>query len=402
MATKEARVRATHIARQAWSRRIAAMLMCVSVAFLSFTLLHRGQGAAGRRIGSAHDSEMRQLGALLETVRACVAPAQRAAALERARQRLEALEGTMSLVLAQPAHPWFRDAATAAAELRFEDLLPTLRSALTIARGSALAVAWTAVDTLQPIDEAEIAALMESAERELQQAGLRIAQERAPLPESLVAAALSCVGSDDHEVRNRAIACLPEELDPAHTDTVLDLCDENPSDVAVSALLGRLPPSERGLGALLARVQGADAQAVLRLQPALRRYADADAVRKALWEAAADLDDVERGTRALHCLEIAGARDPAPPGSASWPLRLQYFLARIRVADHDLSGIDSLLRIAETGDESESKDPETVGEARLALASLAHMPPHATLEEIRAWRQALAAVPDEPLPAPSR
>jgi len=230
----------------------------------------------------------------LEPVRAYVAPAQRAAALERARSRLESLESTMSVVLAQPAHPLFADVATAVADLRLVDLEPALRSSLTIARGDALAVAWIAVDNLQPIEEAEVAALMDASERPLQQAGLRIAKSRTPLPESLVGAALACVRNSDPGLRMLAISCLPEQLDAAHTDAVLDLCDENPTDAGVAALLGRVPPSERGLEALMSRVQGADAQTVLRLQPAIRRYANMESVRKALWDAAADLDDVER------------------------------------------------------------------------------------------------------------
>lgn len=371
------------------------------MAFLALTFVQGGAQKAERKAGANATSEMRQLASLLEPVRAYVAPAQRAAALERARPRLEALEGAMSVVLAQPAHPLFGDVATAVADLRLVDLEPALRSSLTIARGDALAVAWIAVDNLQPIEEAEVAALMDASERSLQQAGLRIAKSRTPLPESLVGAALACVRNSDPGLRMLAISCLPEQLDAAHTDAVLDLCDENPTDAGVAALLGRVPPSERGLEALMSRVQGADAQTVLRLQPAIRRYANMESVRKALWDAAADLDDVERGARALHCLEVAGAREPAPASSTAWPLRLQYFLARIRVANRDLAGVDALLRIAETADESDAKDAGTVGEARLALASLAHLPPHATIEEIRAWRLSLVTVPDEPLPAPS-
>ncbi len=378
------------------------MLMCASLGLFGLTLLQRGVDSAARRPSSASSSELRQLGALLEPLRAYVAPAQRMAALERARPRLEALLSAMSIVLSQPAHPLFPDVATAAADLRIEDLEPALRSSLVIARGESLAIAWTSVDRLQPIGESEIVALLEAPDHGLTIAGLRIASTRDPLPDSLVGAILGCVRSGDPRIRMLAISCVPGELDPSHTDMVLDLCDENPADAGIAALLGRVPPSERGLECLLSRVQGADADTMTRLQPAIRRYAGLEPIRKALWEIATDLDDIDRAARAMHCLEIAGEREPASAVPSSWPLRLQYGLARIRVANRELAGIDALLTVAAVDDTAATRDPETVRDARIALAALARLAPHATLEELRAWRNTIVAVPDEPLPTPSR
>lgn len=402
MARKEARIRAAHIARQAWSRRLAVLLMCASVALLGTTLLHRGAEHADRRPGAAASSELRQLAALLQPLRACVAPAQRLASLERIRSRLETLEGALAVVLAQPAHPLFADVASAAADLKLVELEPALRAALSIARGDSLAVAWMCVDRLQPIEESELAAMLDSSDHALTIAGLRIAKSRDPMPTSLVAPTLACVRSSDARVRMLAIACLPAELDPSHTDAVLDLCDENPTDSGIAALLGRVPPSERGLESLLMRIQAADAQTVGRLQPAIRRYAETESVRKILWELASNLEDVSRASRALHCLEIVGAREPAPAAATTWPPRLQYGLARIRIANRELAGIDALLALASGGEENSVNDADTASEARIALAALARLAPHATIEDLRSWRRSIVVVPDEPLPAPAR
>jgi hypothetical protein len=401
MAKKQARMRASRIARRSWSRRIATALAIASTALLGIALLQdAGGGGMASRKRTAETTAARQLRLALEPLRAVVAPAQRSAALEALRPRIEALSDAMTATLTQPAHQLFPDAANAAAELNMVEFEGILRASLITARGESIGVAWMAIDHLEPISDSEVALLMESSERSVQVAGLHIAHAHAPLPESLVGIAVGCMRSPDPTVRSLALSCLPLELDATHADAVLDLCEEQPEDAAALSLLGRVAPTQRGIDALLDRLRRADGDTLSRIQPALHRYSEAPAVRKALWESAADLGDIERGARAIHCLEIMGVTDAAPEGSAAWPSRLQLFLARRRIAAGEVAGIDALLTLAQSDADAESKDVETATEARRIVTKLAKLPSHATHEELRAWRAGLASLPREPLPEP--
>ena len=132
------------------------------------------------------------------------------------------------------------------------------------------------------------------------------------------------------------------------------------------------------------------------------RYAESPEVRAALWLAAGDVDDVERACRALQCLEGAKARDAAPAGSTEWPARMRYGLARLQITTGQIVGVDAMLRLTSPEEDTTAEDAAVAADARVALARIARLAPHATADELRAWRAGIVAVPAEPLPPPSR
>jgi hypothetical protein len=307
----------------------------------------------------------------------------------------------MEIVLAQPSHALFEDTATLAAELGFDEFEDAMRDALIVAKDDVQATLWIAIDQLRPLTHSELDLLLQQSSPQVAEAGLRILRGRCDTPDELVADVLACVRSENRRVRALALACVPPSLDAAHADLVLSMVEESPDDSEVAALLGRVPVTERGMQAILDRVSASDSDALSRMQPALVRYAAQPQIRTALWAMAADLDDEPRAERALQCIEVAGVSDPAPQGSASWPPRLQYRLARIRVRNHDLVGIDTLIRLVEEGapETADISAASAAADSRLSLAAIGHLAPHATIEELRAWRTGLVAVPNEPLPA---
>ncbi len=373
----------------------------VAVGLLGFAGFQRTQAPASSRSAASETSSVRQLRSLLGQLRACVAPAQRKVTVEQLRPRAESLRTAMELVLAQPSHALFEDTATLAAELGFDEFEDAMRSALNVAKDDVQATLWVAIDTLRPLTHSELELLLQQSSPQVAEAGLRILRGRCDTPEELVDDVLACVRSEHRRVRALALACTPESLDAAHADLVLALAEEAPEDAEIAALLGRVPVTDRGMQAIVDRVRASDAEAIARMQPALVRYAAQPQIRTALWSMAADIDDEARAERALQCIEVAGVSDPAPQGAASWPPRLQYRLARIRVRNHDLVGIDAMIRLVEEGasDAATASAASAAADSRLSLAAIGHLAPHATIEELRAWRTGLVAVPNEPLPA---
>ena len=372
----------------------------VAVSLLGFTAFQSTQEPASARRSASETSSVRQLRSLLEQLRACVAPAQRKVTVERMRPRAETLRSAMELVLAQPSHALFEDTALFAAELGFDEFEDAMRAALPVAKDDVQATLWLGIDKLRPLAADEVELLLQQPSPQVTEAGLRILRSRDETPEELVDSVLMCVRSENRRVRALALACIPTALDAAHADLVLSLVEESPNDAEVAALLGRVPVTDRGMQAIVDRVRASDADVIQRMQPALVRYASLPQVRESLWAMAIDIEDAQRAERALQCLELAGVNEPAPQGFAAWPPRLQYRLARIRIQNHDLAGIDVMLRLIEEG-ESEAADANAASAAadsRLSLAAIGHLMPHATTAELRAWRTGLVTMPAEPLP----
>ena len=390
------------MARQAWSRKLAAGLFGAAALFLVVALAQRVKEPATSSVARKETSQLRQLRTMLEALRACVAPTQRKAVAESQRARVDSVRDALATVLMQPAHALFEDAALFCAELALDEFAETLAGSADLARGRARTTAWMALERLQPITDVELTALLQDPSPELVEAGLRIAKSRASAESAVVEDLLRCVRSQDRKLRALALACIPESIADAHTGLVLDLVDENPDDASVAALLARIPPTDRGLQAVTERLRASDAEAMQRITPALVRYAESPKVRAALWLAAGDVDDVERACRALQCLEGAKARDAAPTGSTEWPARMRYGLARLQITTGQIVGVDAMLRLTSPEEDTTAEDATVAADARVALARIARLAPHATADELRAWRSGIVAVPAEPLPPPSR
>ena len=374
----------------------------VAALFLVVAVAQRATAPTAASVARKESSQMRQLRSILDALRACVAPAQRKVVAESQRARVDSVREALATALMQPAHALFEDAVLLCAELQLDEFADTIAASAALARGRARTTAWVALDRIRPVSGTELSALLQDAAPELVEAGLRIARTRVDDDAADVEDLLRCVRSQDTKLRSLALACMPVSIEDAHAPLVLDLVEENPDDSAIAALLARVPPTERGLAALTDRLRAADADSLQRLTPALTRYAESPDVRKALWLTACEVDDVDRACRALQCLESAKCTDAAPEGSAEWPSRMRYGLARIQVVTGQMQGVDALLRLAAVDEDATSDEAAVAAEARVALSRIARLPSHASVEELRAWRAGLVATPTEPLPPHAR
>lgn len=393
--------REKQLERAMWARRLAAAIAVTGCAAMLPSLF---SGMQNRAAVAAPKEPLllRELRESIERMDRALLPAQRKAAAARIARRQSEFEPLLLTLLAQPQNALFAGAASISAELALDGALEILLESLPQTKERARVAALLAIDALDPLADAEVEDLLLDIDNRIVLAGLQIASRREPLPESLVAPILSTLRLDDRELRAHALACLPQELSDQHVDTVLGLVDEFPEDSGFAALLLRIEPSERGTDRLLAYLEAADAETIVRLSPVLERYGTAPAIRTGLWSIALGTDEVERRASALYCLELAGVHDGIPSLTTDWPPRLQYQLARLQLSGGDAAGLDTLLDLAFVDAVDDPELEEAVGLARLLLGRLSHLPPHATEDELRAWRKGLTSTSFGPLPPPSR
>ena len=400
MRTATTRLRAARYARERWTRRVGLGIALLAMATAGVTLLRETQRQPKAALATNEPSAIRQLRAVLDRRRTCLVPGQHRMLLEHARLHIATLGPATLTVLGQPANALFPGAAALAADLPVEGSIDALQNALPQTKGAARVAALLAIDTLEPWPASELEAMLDNDEPQIVEAALKMVLARAALPLELTGSLLSTLRSEERKVRQLAFAAMPLELAEEHVPTLLALVDDFPDDAAIAALLGRVPPSEQGLAALLDRIDIADAAGIDRLAPALKRYAESPKIRTALWEVALGTDSVPRRARALYCLELVGARDGIPTQSAAFAPILQYHLARLRIAAGDVAGLDEMLVLASADEDPDEELRETSGHARLLLSKVARLAPHATFEELQAWRTGVAAAPRTTLPIP--
>lgn len=400
MSKRSTKLRAARHVREQWTRRIGFGIAFLAMATAGVTMLRETQRRPKPQLATNEPSSIRQLREVLDRRRTCLVPGQHRMLLEHARLRIATLGPAALTVLGQPGNALFPGAAALAADLPVEGALDALLTVLPQTKGAARVAAMLALDTLEPWPVGELEAMLADDEPKIVAAALQMALSRSPAPPELTGSILSTLRWEDREVRKLALACLPAEIAEEHVLTLLALVDDFPDDAAIAALLGRVPPSEQGLAALLDRIDSADAAGIDRLAPALRRYAESPKIRTALWEVALGTDPVQRRARALYCLELVGVRDGIPGQSAAFAPILQYHLARLRIAAGDAAGLDEMLVLASADEDPDDELRETSGHARLLLSKVARLAPHATIEELNAWRTGLTSAPRTTLPTP--
>jgi hypothetical protein len=392
MSSASQRLRQVRRARADWRRRgaLASGLLALWAVSAWFAPAPAPDAASPR---PGETAAMRELRLCAAELRAALVPELRQAALQRARGKGEALAHAVEQTLRAPTHALFAAACELAALLPIDDAAAKLGAAANAAEGAALGAAWQALELLEPIDESRLAEALAAESAELAEAALGLLAARQQQSPETTQALLGYLAQAKGRAAAMALRCLPAELDGKFAAAALDLCAERPTDAMAAELLTRLAPDAELAASVAELVAAAEEAQAQRLAPALRRLADQPAVQAALWDFALGDAAIELRGMALSCLGAASAPVPIPPQAASLPPQLACRRAELRLHNGDLGGLDELLTLAASEPDDNEPLRAAASCARVLLSQRAKLPPHAPLEDFRAWRKTALAAP---------
>ena len=246
-------------------------------------------------------------------------------------------------------------------------------------------------------------------------------------PSRPVAPLLRVLGHHEPAVREAALAAMPPQLAAADVRLLLERLEQG-GESAFTALqvLARAEWTEEIERALWQRFAGLDDELQITILDACIDKRRAPAEVRAVWDVAFGDGSLEVRTRALRCLELAGAhdREGLQEAVAALPNGLRYHGARCLLRNGDLRGVELLIQIVDQSgavteeqraDEPQLPDQETEdqpagdqqAEQQLAakqdaeeLLAAKHLLVHVTNVPVHrgvaAWRRWLDAGPSLP------